>query len=312
VVRRPGRLRFVLAAVAVAALFPTAASASALVARNVESPRLEVDAAGRALVSYRLRGAARHVVVWGAVDARPPTPDVPQVKFRLDYTGGLRAFGKRLWKRFDDRCAAYDGPELPWLVAACKAPDGSYWALQSWQRTRPFHGMPPSRPEHDAWELRISHWTGELAKLEVWQDWKYSARFESLFGRFTYRGAPVTNTPRSSAGWASYVRRAYIDTFDSGYGPGWWRADVFAAHPPAGVFCAIFATNLTDRFGTNRAAGARYRVTMNGPGVTPDVMWEGPSLGPWDPNDPGKVAHEAAMNAVMASLGDRDPRCTEP
>jgi hypothetical protein len=304
----PGLLPLVIAAF----LLPGAADASSLVARNVTSPRLEVDGGGRALVTYRSGSATRHVLVWGAVDALSPDSGVAQVEFRVDYTGGVQSFGRKLWRTFRDRCSPYDGPPLAWLVAACKAPDGSYWALQSWQRTRPFHGKPPSKPTHDAWELRISHWTGELATIEVWQDWKYSARFESLFGRYTYRGAPVTNPLRGSTGWQSYVRRAHIDTLDSGYGPGWWRADVFSAHPPAGVFCAIFAQSLTDRFGTNRGAGARYRVTMTGPGVTPDVMWEGPSLGPWDPSDPGKVAHEAAMNALMASLGDRDPRCTEP
>lgn len=301
-----------LLAAVVACLVPGTAGASTLVARDVAEPTLRVDSAGRALVSYRLGGDVRHVLVWGAVDAHAPTAGTPQVQFRVDYTGGKSSFGRELWKTFRDRCSPYGGPPLAWLVSACTAPDGTYWALQSWQRSRPFHGKAPSLPGHDAWELRVSHWTDEPATLEVWQDWKYSARFESLFGRVTYRGVPVTNPARGSSGWESYVRRAYIDTFDSGYGPGWWRADAFAAHPPAGVFCAIFAASLTDRFGTNRGVGTRYRVTVTGPGVTPDVMWEGTSLGRWDPNDPGKVAHEAAMNALMASLGDRDPRCLEP
>jgi hypothetical protein len=216
-----------------------------------------------------------------------------------------------VWKRFRDRCAPYDGPELHWLVAACRAPDGSYWALQSWQRTRPFHGDPPSRPYHDAWELRISHWRGEPARLEVWQGWKYSARFEAVYGRYTYRGAPVHSLPKGTPGWAGFVRRAYIDTLDSGYGPGWWRADALATHRPTGVFCAIFAEYLSDRYGVNRGAGRRYRITMPGPGVTPDVYWEGASLGPWDPNDPGKVRQEQALGEIVRQLGDTDPRCSE-
>jgi hypothetical protein len=301
-----------LVVVSALAVFPAPGRPSGLLARNVAEPSLEVDGVGRALVTYRSGATVRRVLVWGAVDALPPTPGTPQVGFRFDDSGGKKAFGRPVWRTFRDRCGPYDGPPLAWLLVACKAPDGTYWALQSWQRTRPFHGEPPSKSEHDAWELRISHWSGELAKVEVWQDWKYSARFESLFGRYTYRGAPVTNPQRGTDGWRSYVRRAHIDTFNSGYGPGWWRAEVLSAHPPNGTFCAIFAKQLTDRFGTNRAAGERYRVTMTGPGVTPDVMWEGASLGPWDSGDPVKVEHEATMNALMASLGDTDPRCLEP
>jgi hypothetical protein len=287
------------------------AGASELVARNGSQVELEVNGAGTALVSYTQGRARKHVLAWGAIDALTPDAGRAQVSFQLDYTGGRRSRGKAVWKTFRDRCGPYSGPPLPWLVVACTAPDGSHWALQSWQRVRPFHGKPPSKPVHDAFELRLSHWTGELARLEVWQDWKYSARFESLFGRVTYRGAPVTHPPRGSGSWQSYIRRAYIDTLDSGYGPGWWRADAYSAHPPHGMFCAIFAENLTDRFGTNRAVGARYRVTVVGPGVTPDVVWEGASLGPWNPNDPAKAQHEAAMNDLIRQLGDPDPRCAE-
>lgn len=300
----------------VAALFlarPDEGLASTLIARNVADPTLRVDGRGRAVVSYTSQAGRRvHVVAWGAVDALPPTAGARQVDFRLDYTGGRKTFGPRFLRSFRGGCGPYDGPELAWLVVACKAPDGSYWALQAWQRKRPFHGNPPSEPGHDAWELRLSHWTGELARLEVWLDWKYSARFESLYGRVTYRGAPATHPDRGSAGWQTYVRRAYIDTLDSGYGPGWWRADALSVHPPTGTFCAIFAENLTDQYGTNRGAGARYRVTVVGPGVTPDVVWEGASLGPWNPADPEVVRQEQAVNALIASLGEQDPRCLEP
>ena len=42
---------------------------------------------------------------------------------------------------------------------ACKAPDGSYWALQRWQRRLPMRGFEPFLPEQAAFELHISHWT---------------------------------------------------------------------------------------------------------------------------------------------------------
>ena len=44
----------------------------------------------------------------------------------------------------------YDGPKLPWMVKACKAPDGSYWALQKWQRMLPNLGISRGRPSQKA------------------------------------------------------------------------------------------------------------------------------------------------------------------
>ena len=44
---------------------------------------------------------------------------------------------------FRNACRPYTGPTIPWLVVACTAPDGSYWALQSWQRALPDLGLAP-------------------------------------------------------------------------------------------------------------------------------------------------------------------------
>ena len=33
---------------------------------------------------------------------------------------------------------------LAWFVTACQAADGSYWALQSWQRALPDYGVTPT------------------------------------------------------------------------------------------------------------------------------------------------------------------------
>jgi hypothetical protein len=291
----------------------TAASASYLVTRNASEVTLAVDDEGRALVSYTTsQGARKHVLVWGAINALSPVEGTRQVAFEVDYTGGVGTYKWQVWKKFDNRCEPYDGPELHWLVAACRAPDGSYWALQSWQRARPYQGKQPWTPYHESWELRVSHWTGELAKLEVWQGWKYSAMFESAYARYTYLGVPVYPLPKGTPGWTGFLRRVYIDTLNSNYGPGWWRADALSTHPPTGVVCAIFAENHFDpRWGWNRGAGERYRITIPGPGVTPDIYWEGASLGPWDPNDPVKVAEQQALDQVVHQLADRDPRCSQ-
>ena len=76
-------------------------------------------------------------------------------------------------------------------MAACAAPDGSYWALQAWQRTLPDLGMLPWLSTQRTTELHLSHWSGAVATLEAWTDWIYSGRFHHLFGRLTYDGQPV-------------------------------------------------------------------------------------------------------------------------
>src|SRR6476620_7487165 len=116
---------------------PAAASAQ-FGDRDVSFLSLQVNDRGDALVAYRTTtGALRHVYVWGAINANAPDRGVPQVRFQYDYSGGLKRSGRQTWRSFRDRCRQYDGPKLVWLVAACKAPDDSYWALQQWQRLLP-------------------------------------------------------------------------------------------------------------------------------------------------------------------------------
>ena len=51
-----------------------------------------------------------------------------------------------------------------------------------------------------------------------------------------------------------------------------------------------------------RARGREYRATVEGPGVTPDVMWQGSSPGAYD------KAADAAANDAITQLGDRQCR----
>src|SRR6187399_3336182 len=153
---------------------------------------LEVNDRGEALVTYRTdKGTVRHVYVWGAINANAPSQSTPQVHFNYDYSGGLKRSGRQTWRAFADRCAPYDGPRLVWLVSACKAPDGSYWALQRWQRMLPMRGFAPWLPGQKAYELHVSHWSGLLPDLEVSPNWAYGGTWQGLFGRMTYRGQPV-------------------------------------------------------------------------------------------------------------------------
>src|SRR5205085_8379406 len=124
-------------AAAFVALVPAVAGASQLIDRNASGVGLAVDAHGRALLTYRAQGKLRRVLAWGAINALAPARSRPQVAFKLDYSGGRGAFR--------NTCRPYDGPKLAWLVTACKASDGSYWALQSWQRMLPDLGYTPWR-----------------------------------------------------------------------------------------------------------------------------------------------------------------------
>ena len=271
-----------------------------------------MNRAGDALVTYRKQGGkVVRILASGALDALQPNAEGRQVRFSLDYSGGWKTRGKALWKRLANRCAPYDGPELAWVIAACKAPDGTYWALQSWQRSLPYHGGPAANRFHYTTELRLSHFSGELAKLDVWHDWMHASRFHELFGRVTYRGAPVHGFPKKRFPRADqgFARRVYADTFNSGYGSGWWRADSLRTHHPTGTFCVLLAENLTDRWGTNRGWGEQYRIVVEGPGVTPDVVWVGGALPRFNPADATHVAHELAMEGIRRSLSPPDRRC---
>jgi hypothetical protein len=280
-------------------LSTTTASASEIIDRNAHAVRLGVDANGQALVSYQADGRAMHVRAWGAVDARQPTSSRPQVRFRKDYSG-------RSWTSFRNRCRAYDGPALAFQVAACSAPDGSYWALQSWRRTLPnFDGR--SRSGLGAWELHLSHWSGAIATLDAWTDWVYGGRFHHLFGRLTYAGKPVYGFTATRVGSPldGYGRNVYVDTFDSRYGKGWRRENAFLAHRPTGVFCYGFY-----RFSARGPGnGAKYRLSAIGPGVSPDLSVTVAGLHDFDPNNAADVAYERQQNALQDSVAAGDKKC---
>jgi hypothetical protein len=197
-------------------------------------------------------------------------------------------------------CAQYRGPAIPWRIAACTAPDGTHWAVQAWQRMLPNYGATATK-ERAAWELRLSHWSGPLARLELHADWSYR-RFDHLYGRLTYRGRAVFGfrATRFGAPLDSYGRNVYIDTFGSAYGDGWRRENSLLTHRPRGGFCYTLAPHGGHEAGT----GTRYRATVIGPGVTPDVTWQGRAPGPYD------VAADARENADQRRILGRDRACT--
>jgi len=310
--------RLVVAASLAALVFaPSTFASGAFSDLGVTDPTLAVDAAGEALVSYtRADGRPRHVLVWGAVNALPPSADTPQVRFQFDYSGG---WGQRhdasYWKTFKNACLPYDGPPLANVVVACKAPDGSYWALQSWQKSLPHRGVDPWTPQQGATTLDVSHWTGQLASLELSVDWPqtFNHETEQIFGRLTYAGEPVHGFGTTAAGAPTdgYGRSLYIDTFDSAYGPGWKRETSIVFHNPRGSFCySFYPTNdvsLPGRPSRPAGNGTSYRITVMGPGVTPDVVAQVDAIGKYDPGSAADVALEQQRLVLYDQLtaGDR-------
>jgi hypothetical protein len=298
----------VVVLVLLAATVPGRAEASQLIARNTSSEQLAVARDGKVLVTYRSRGRLRRVLAWGAVNARQPSQVRSQVGFAVDYSGGWGRLGKPVWRTLRNVCGPYRGPTLPWLVAACTAPDGSHWALQRWRRSQANFGLPPWKRGHGDLELRLSHWRGPVARLDVWLDWSYSGRWHHLFGRLSYRGQPVHGFSTTPEGVPldTFGRVLYLDTLDSAYGTGWRRENGFVARRPDGSFCYGFVPHRAPS-GELRppAHGARYRLSASGPGVTPDIAWEGPGLHDFRPSDPADREHESRMNALQRELGTR-------
>jgi hypothetical protein len=301
------------ACLAATAFVVTAAPASGsepLTDANVTLASLKVNSKGEALITYaRSDGRVRHVLAWGALNARAPSADVPQVRFRWDYAGGWGKYRNgSYWARFKNRCRPYDGPPLPLLVAACKAPNGTYWTIQAWQRRLPLLGFEPWLPQHTNWELHVAHWSGQLPLLEVHPNWAYDGRWQGVFGRYSYLGAPVYGFGANAKGVPkdNYGRNLFIDTLNSAYGPGWKRESGILTHQGTGTFCHSFVpqrpfSGYPSQEIRPAAAGERHRITVGGPGVTPIVQVELPGLTQRDRDRDHEF--DATFDQVMA--GDR-------
>jgi hypothetical protein len=303
-----------LAALVAALALPAAASASAIFGdRDVQGPTLAVNAKGIALVTYKTKaGAPRHVLVWGAVNAVPHPTDPPsaQQKFQLDYSGGWKSQkNAKYWRTFKNACRKYSGPTLPLMVAGCTAPDGSFWALQSWQRNLPMRGFDPWTDAQKAVELHVSHWSGALPELEIYQHYTYGNANQGFFGRLTYQGQPVYGTRSPSATVAdTWARNISIDAFNSDYGPGWKHDTQINTHPGNGGFCYTFTPQAPPKGYPSQkpngnGLGERYRILVMGPGVTPIVQWEGAKLGA------RSQAVQTAAAAKFDELLDGDKHC---
>ncbi len=282
-------LRILLAG-ALALVIVPAALGSTLIARNASNVSISITPQKQAILTFRQNGQTRSVLAWGAINARPhptcgkvqgPRCGPAQVQMshqRIFANGGL---GIKLLKG-PNLCKPYDGPTLPFMVAACASPDGSYWAAQSWIRLHK-----PGTPVKGARELRLSHWSGALPKLEINLDWvkSHGAYYDHLFGSYTYGGQPVYGLRWSKTGVPldGYGRVLYVDSLNSHWGKGWRRAQGFLSKPWNGQFCYGFWGKFVGSPNW-KGEGDAYRATVMGAGVLPDVKW-GPvsPLGTFDP-----------------------------
>ncbi|MEP6893406.1 MAG: hypothetical protein ABI927_06455 [Gaiellaceae bacterium] len=312
------RLRLALVALlglAVAGgLAATQATASeAITDTNLRSMTLAVNTKGEALLTYtRANGTVRHILAYGAINANAPVDSsVRQVRFKWDYAGGWGKYrNATYWKTFRNACQPYDGPALPYVVAGCKAPDGTYWALQSWQRLLPLLGLDAWKPDQLAYETHLSHWSGLLPQLEAYAHWTYGGQWQGIFGQLTYLGQPVHgfSSTREGNPRDRYGRNIFLDTLNSAYGSGWKRESGILVHTPTGTFCHSFVPQKPfPGYPSNAirpaAPGERYRITVMGPGVTPVVSVEIPGLTASDRQSSGSM--DAVWDRVMAG----DARC---
>lgn len=327
------RLGFILPLLIAATLASNAGASQVISTSTVTGLHLKVNAKGEALLTYNSHGKPVHVLAWGAENAVAPVAGGKQAAFQLDYSGGyskyfthgpavqqlVKAYHKikgtpgylvspvmkklklahlvadEYWRTgFGGSCGHYDGPALAWAVAACKAPDGSYWAVQEWQRQLPDYGVAPDARQA-AMEVHLAHWAGDLPVLKINTDWAWH-QWDHLYGTFTYNGIGVFGFRSTASGQPldRFGRNVYVDTFDSAYGAGWKRENSFLTHRGTGVFCYSINPHAAHPSGK----GTQYRATIIGPGVAPDVMWSGVSPGAYN------EAADAELNVAITALHD--------
>lgn len=301
------RLFILCCVVALAGTLTGVASASQLIDRSALNIHLAVNKDGIAMLTYTKKEGGKmvvhHVLARGAINARPPVQGTKQVEFKLDRAGGWGFFrNAKYWKTFKNVCGPYQGQNLSWLAVACTMPDGSNWAAQTWKRMLANYGLPTTGLRKTK-ELRLSHWNTDIPVLTINLDWSWGGRFDHLWGFYTYMDQPVYGFSHTARGVPldHFGRNIYVDTFDSDYGMGWKRENSFLAHPPTGGFCYGFSPHRANKKITGQ--GTKYRATVEGPGVAPDVSWTGNAPGLYDP------ALDAQLNTQQATELGNDARC---
>ena len=174
-------------------------------------------------------------------------------------------------------------------------------------------------------DVRLSHWRGPVADLEVYTDWsRYgpskTIKWPHLFGTYSWQGNPIAVGLATPGGVPldNLGRNLYLDSLnpDYGYPAGsrtWRRVNGLMANRPHGQFCFEIgpkrsATVALGRTHAGISSANRYRITTPGPGVTPDIrrIFAGPPS-PYDPY------WQLEMNALQRQVvGDPYANCGSP
>ena len=148
-------------------------------------------------------------------------------------------------------------------------------------------------------------------KLDVYTDWIYGGRFQEVFGQYTYQGKGIRGfgTTRVGAPTDGYGRLLFLDTLQlvlrARAGCARTRSSrtgrpecSATASTPRNPWVGGYAhPRSTPNRKRGPGTGEQYRITAPGPGVTPDVMWQGPGLHAYDRQQPGRRLAREQMNA---------------
>jgi hypothetical protein len=204
-----------LTALAAASWLAATAHASILVATGATSPALRVDARGYAEVSWTAGGARRYLLV--------------QPSGQIQYNG--RLIDK-------DVSTAASGVALPSVLLLRKTPDGTYWALQSWQE--------PGSPR----ELHLSRWKGDPTQLTL-----ATEPGAKLSGTAGFQGAPVHGLSSTPGGKRPKIY-VFLDCFGCPVAKAGWGRMLGVAPAANGSFRAFVQA---------KRIGTKYRASLMGP-----------------------------------------------
>ena len=219
----------------------------------------------------------RHVLVWGAINARTPDsrPAAGPLLARL-HGRPAAAAARPSGSASATPAAATTAPSSATSSPAARRRDGSYWALQRWQRNLPIRGLAAVDAWQRAYELRLSHWVGPLAQVESTRTGR-SRRRAGHLRPHDIRGKPVHgfHTPSTASRRDTYGRcrlhrharlgiRAGLEARRRQGAPSQERRLLLQLRPPGAA-----ARLPDDRAPRGPGNGDRHRVTAMGPGVTP-------------------------------------------
>ena len=283
--------------------------------RDERPARREREGRGsRDLHARERTGAARPGV--GAVDAVAPDPNVPQQQFKFDYTGGWGKYHKAdYWKRSRTCAGRTPGRRSSTPSPPARRPTAPTGRFRAGSASTP--SAASARSFRSTWPGSCISRTGRSRsrrsrspELDVRRAVPRAVRPTPLRGQ----AGPRLQDPDAEKSDRN-ARYVYIDTFNSAYGPGWRRDGAKVTHVPNGGFCYSFAPLARPPPGypsvpTVSGQGERHRITAMGPGVTPDVQWEGAALGPYDPQAERCSTRSSTRSspATRSAYRNGDPR----